>query len=371
MRIVSASYTNTPSFNDPDVWLDRIGFYTGILEELAKQHDVQSIEQINYAGKLKRNGVLYHFLNFKKRKQYFPLKLHNYIKKIGPDIVFVNGFIFPLQIIQLKLKLGRSVQIIVLHRAERPFKGIKRYLQKLADKCVNAYLFSSAEFGKLWMEKGIISDSRKIHEVMQASSTFKPANKAEARSFLSISGSPVYLWVGRLDANKDPVTVVKAFKDFLKFQPLAHLYMIYQLNDLLQEVKELIGEVNKVCLIGKADHNYLQYWYNSADFFISGSHYEGSGIAACEAMSCGCIPILTDIFSFRRMTGPAKCGLLYEAGNEKELLNSLLQSKEMDIQKEREKVLEQFKKELSFEAIAGKINILISSLSSQVSFKAE
>jgi len=366
MKILSTSYTNTPEFNDPGKWLERIIFYTGILEQLAKEHGVESIEQINYTGELKRNGILYHFLNYKKKKLYFPLNLHRYIKKIKPDIVFVNGLIFPLQVIQLRLKLGRAVKIIVLHRGEKPYSGIKGVLQNLADKMINAYFFTSAEFGKEWTQQGNISDEKKIHEVIQASSVFHPQEKTQARSKLNIDGSPVFLWVGRLDKNKDPLTVVKAFLQFLEFQPLAKLYMIYQTEELLNEVKVLIQHDNKsieaIEPVGEVPHQQLQTWYNAADFIISGSHHEGSGIAVCEAMSCGCIPVLTDIISFRKMTGPGKCGLLYEPGNAAALLKILLQTIELEIEKEREKTLQHFKEELSFEAIAKKINTVINSL---------
>src|SRR6478609_5220781 len=100
MKIVSTSYTNTAAFIDPEQWLDRIDFYTGILEALAREHEVESIEQINYSGELLRKGVKYHFLDFEKPKLYFPGNLHGFIKKLKPDVVLVNGLIFPLQIIQ-------------------------------------------------------------------------------------------------------------------------------------------------------------------------------------------------------------------------------------------------------------------------------
>ncbi len=372
MKIVSTSYTNTPEFNDPAAWLERISFYTGILEELAKQYEVESIEQINYSGELKRNGVLYHFLNYKKRKLHFPWSLHRHIKKIKPDVVFVNGFIFPLQIIQLRMKLGKSVKIIVLHRGEKPYRGLRGYFQKLADKMVNGYFFTSAAFGKEWTQFGNISEQKKIYEVIQASSVFYPQDKISARSALQIDGSPIFLWVGRLDKNKDPLTVVKAFLQFVAFQPMAKLYVIYQTETLLNEVKDLIRSVPKaeeaIKLIGKIPHRQLQNWYNAADFVISGSHHEGSGIAVSEAMSCGCIPVLTDIISFRKMTGQgpqdsvSKCGLLYEPGNGEELLRILLQTTELDIEKEKSKTLQQFNTELSFGAIAKKINNIINSL---------
>jgi glycosyltransferase involved in cell wall biosynthesis len=275
----------------------------------------------------------------------------------------VNGFIFPLQIIQLRITLGKCVKIIVLHRAEKPFSGIKKWLQRLADKCVNGYLFTSAEFGKEWVQKGIIINPDKIHEVIQASSHFSFQQRAMARIESGINGSPIFLWVGRLDTNKDPITVIKAFIKFLKKQPGAKLYMVYQSDELLPQVVELIqanpSASASIQLVGKIQHEKLQAWYNSADFIISSSHYEGSGIAVSEAMSCGCIPILSNIISFRKMTGPGVCGLLYEPGNDKALLDALIQSMNFDIDTEQKKTLDQFQNELSFGAIAKKINLIL------------
>lgn len=366
MKIVSTSYVNTPEFTNPEKWLGRISFYTGLLEELARQHEVESIEQINYAGVLKQNGVTYHFLNFKERKLYFPFRLHRYIKNLGPQVVFVNGFVFPLQIIQLRKVLGKKVKIIILHRAEKPFGGVNGFLQSIADRSVDAYLFASDEFGDEWIKKGIIKNRDKIHEVVQASSSFKIQDKSAASKTLNINANPVFLWVGRLDQNKDPLTVIHAFIRFTSFQPSAKLYMIFQAEKLLDDVKRLINADDKISksitLVGRMEHPQLQTWYNAADFFISGSHYEGSGISAIEAMSCGCIPILTDIISFRRMTGPGKCGLLYQAGNVEHLLSTLKSTNELNIEIEKQRTLKQFADELSFQAIAGKINKITDSL---------
>lgn len=363
MRIVSTSYSKTPDYSDPVEWLKRIRFYTGFLEELTKEHEVISIERINYEGKLSQNGVNYYFMNLPKKVVRFPLRMHRFIKEWKPDVVLVNGFIFPLQIIQLKLALGSKVTVIVLHRAEKPFSGFKLWLQKLADKFVDGYFFASKEFGSQWMKKGIIRDAGKIHEVLHVSSHFHLQNRKIARDKTGVNGSPVYLWVGRLDANKDPVTVVKAFFQLLHQQPTAKLYLIYQSDELLAEVSSLVSAdtaaAQAVQLVGKVAHEKLEDWYNSADFLISSSHYEGSGIAVAEAMSCGCIPILSNIVSFRRITGPGKCGLLYEAGNSHALFEVLQQSLTLNMEEEQKKVVEQFQNELSFTAIANKINRIL------------
>jgi glycosyltransferase involved in cell wall biosynthesis len=308
-------------------------------------------------------GVQYLFIREGKKAVRFPRHTHRIIKSLQPDVVLINGFIFPLQVIQLRWKLGRKVKIMLLHRAEQPRKGWRKYLQKLADRYVDAYLFTSAEFGEQW--KGNI-DTDKMHEVIQASSIFSVMDRAVARQNLNINAGTVFLWVGSLIPRKDPVTVVKAFVRFLEIQPSARLYMIYQSDELLKDVLEIVNSNEKtaagIVMVGKVAHAQLQDWYNSADFIITGSHYEGSGVAVSEAMSCGCIPIVTDIISFRKMTGPAKCGFLYEAGNVDELLKVLVHTEKIEKEKEQAKTLEQFKQELSFDAIARKIQQVVASL---------
>lgn len=364
MNIVFTSYIWTPEYNQPEKWLKRIQGYTGILESLSKMDTVISIERINYEGKHSLNGVQYIFFNQGKKISRFPKRLHRLIKSLRPDTVVVHGLHFPLQIIQLRTALDKNVKIIVQHHAEKPFQGFKKILQRLADPVIDSYFFTAHEMGTEWVQKGIIANEKKIVEVMEASSIFQPVEKTLAQSKTNASGEPVFLWVGRLDENKDPLTVVKAFLRFVKLEPGARLYMIYHTEGLKGEIEKIIyadpALKNSVTLVGKTNHDEMGDWFSSADFIISGSHYEGSGVAVCEAMSCGCIPVVTDILSFRKMTGQGKCGLLYEPGNENGLLSVLLQTRQLDKKIEREKVLRQFNEELSFEAIAAKIHLAAS-----------
>ena len=356
-KLIFTSYSGAPEFTDPYKWLNRIEAYTGILEKLAADHEVISIEHISYNGRLQQNGVQYLFTRLKGKTTRFPFKIHRLIKDLQPDFVFINGLIFPLQVIQLKLTLGKRTKIILLHRAEKPFGGIKKLFQKMADRYIEAYLFASPGFGEKW--KGNI-DKNKIYEVIQASSVFQVTDKAMARNITKVSGHPVFLWVGGLTVNKDPVTVVKAFLDFAARHQKARLYMIFQTEELLPVISKLILDHamgGNVFLKGLVPHNALTDWFNSADFYISASHYEGSGVALSEAMSCGCIPITTDITSFQKMKG--HCGYGFKAGDDRELLSILEKSLHTDLENEREKVLRQFKDELSFEAIVRKINLIL------------
>ena len=355
MKFVFASYVVTPGFNDPDLWLRRIGMSTGILAELAKQHTVISVEQINYRGKYVKRKVDHRFMVFPAIQKYFPVKLHRFIKSEQPDVVMVQGLHFPWQVILLRWALGKNVKIILQHHAEQPYRKIRKYLQQWADRYVDAYLFASTEIGLDWVKKGNLATPQKIHQVMEVSSAFSTTGKAAASRKTGKSANPFFLWVGRLNANKDPLTVVSAFLKFTLIHPTARLNMIYQTDELFSDIEKLLSNHENghaVTLVGRVPHEDLQYWYDGADFILSGSYYEGSGTSVCEAMSCGCVPIVTDIASFRMITDNGRCGFLYQPGNEQQLLDVLLITQQIDLASKRAACLAYFKSNLSFEAIA-------------------
>ena len=358
MLYVFVHYNYSPDFDSPGSWFKRTACYVGAVECLSKENKVISVKQIHYEGICEHKGVQHHFVNLNREKTWFPIKLNRYIKKLNPDIVFVQGLHQPLQVIQLRALVNKKTRIMVQHHAEKPFTGIKKYLQRMADRYIDAYLFASKTMGLDWVNKGNLLLPQKIHEVMEVSSVFYPIEKETAKLKTGVQCDPVYLWVGRLNQNKDPVNVVKAFLRFASAKPDARLYMIYHTDELLDEIRLLLKNDeadSKIILVGKVAHEDLLYWFNSADFFVSGSHYEGSGTAVCEAMSCGCIPVVTDIPSFRMITDGGKCGLLYQAGNQDAMLAALNATLELDIKHKQAHTLNFYRSTLSFEAIAGKI----------------
>jgi glycosyltransferase involved in cell wall biosynthesis len=402
MKFVFVSHNYSPDIRSPRDWFERIKIYTGSLTCLSKDHSVIRIERINYTGSCLHEGIQYYFGGYGKGKLYFPWAMHRFVASLRPDIVVVSGLHYPWQVLQLHWRLGRRVKIIVQNHAEKPFRGIRKILQRLADRYIDAYFFASLEMGMDWVQKGNLGHAEKIHEIMEVSSVFSPMDKAAARTATGVLGQPVFLWVGRLDENKNPLMVIRTFLQFTRSRPGARLYMIYHTTELLEEIKQLLdehaaktrvtgemagtarteemagteetaetgkktafggpGNCEPIVLVGPQPHARLSDWYGSADFIVSGSWYEGSGAAICEAMSCGCIPIATDIFSFRMITGKGRCGLLYKAGDQEALLSALGAAACMDIPLERGKVLDQFRSTLSFEAIAKKMEEIAVSL---------
>lgn len=354
------------AFNNPQAWLKRINLYAGILEALALTDTVISMEHINYEGALLKNGVQYFFQPITKNDRKLPLRLHRFIKAMQPDVVVVQSLHFPLQLMQLRACLGKRPVFMVQNHAEQPFKGLKKQATRLADRYVDAYLFASKEMGLKWVKTGCLARADRIHEVMEVSSVFHPIGKPVACSKTGIQNNGAFLWVGRLNANKDPLTVVQAFLGYALQHPQAYLYMIYHTTELLDEIQLTTAAHpagKHIVLIGQVPHEELLYWFNSVDFILAGSHYEGSGTAICEAMSCGCIPIVTAIDSFKMMTDNGRCGILYQPGNQHELLNALMQAQQMDKEKKRSAVLEYYNSTLTFSAIASRFRSVAAGIS--------
>ena len=336
---------------------------------MSQSAEVIAIHHIDYKGSLSYNNVSYHFPKLRRWQLIFPITLNAFIRKLKPDAVIVHGLLFPWQVMMLRFQLPEEVAIIAQHHGEKPLRHIRRFFQLFTDRHIEAYLFASAALGLQWVRAGLIRNENRICEIMEASSPFFPIPKSDARKITGVIGEKVFLWVGRVNTNKDPITVVKAFITFAESNRDARLYMIFQRDDLLAELKSILsataGTASFIHLVGAVDHGDLHYWYNSADYIVSGSHYEGSGIAVCEGMSCGCIPVLTNIPSFNTMTDHGKLGALYPPGSEGALLAALTKASTLDIQRERSKVLEWFRSELSFEAIANKIMTVIKEVKAQ------
>src|SRR5580765_3416149 len=108
MRFLSFSYVRSYGFHDPASWLSRIQPYVSVMEALARKHEVFCLEQINYKGELKKNGVQYYFVRPPYSK--FPLSIHWQIKKLQPDVVIVHGLDFPLQVVQLRKQIGKQTK---------------------------------------------------------------------------------------------------------------------------------------------------------------------------------------------------------------------------------------------------------------------
>ena len=80
----------------------------------------------------------------------------------------------------------------------------------------------------------------------------------------------------------------------------------------------------QVQFVGRISQADLPRYYNEADVFISASHVDGSSLSLMEAMSCGAVPVVSNIPSNREWVEDGISGYLFEDGDDLHLASRLL-----------------------------------------------
>ena len=316
---------------------------------LTNDFDIQIFDRIGKTISFDHKQIRFnYFRSFFNSKLIVPIKQIGAIKLWNPDIIYVDGLGFPHFIIILRLLLNRPTRIVVRDHADKLPRKFLVPIFKLADNYIESYMFTSKEMASEWIDASIIKSEKKIIECIEGSTKF---NYLGTNSKLPNQ----FLWVGRLDENKDPLTILEAFSDYVKTEKKAILKMIFDTDKLLEDVKRLIKKRNlnkHVQLIGNVPHNFIENYFRESSFFMLGSHKEGGPFSLIEAMACGCIPIVTNIPAFKKMLNNGNLGFMYVPGNVEALKQILLNLKNQDLERHREEILSFFDKELSNKAIA-------------------
>ena len=149
--------------------------------------------------------------------------------------------------------------------------------------------------------------------------------------------------------------VLRAMRGALNRLPNLQLWCCYSTTELLPAMKKLIeGDGilrDHVHLLGTVAHSDIEHLARAADFFVAASHWEGSGFALIEALACGLTPIVTDIPSFRWITGDAAIGGLVPIGDDAAMADQLVNLAAVPHEVRRARVLDHFARQLSFDAV--------------------
>lgn len=357
--LVDLTYYSFSEDNPHDI-LVKCQSTIGFLEKLSVKYKVHFVVRSEKEfATLSIHSVQHHFFKGKMLEKWqIPFRFHNYIKSLQPDYILVHGFGTAHYLIILKMICPKAKILLQSNGFSPKPKGLKKLAYTISDYFIDGYLFTGIENAKVWYESKIFKRS-KVFEVMEGSSHFKFTGNTNRNQ-------NSFIWVGRLDTNKDPMTILNAFDLFLDDEPTAKLTMIFHEGALLEAVTHRISiseNLKKaVELLGFVEHQQLEILYNKHQYFVLGSHFEGSGYALLEAMACGCVPVVTNIPSFKYMTNDGDCALLFSPKNEAELLAQLRKTKVLNYEEQQQKVLNHFDNKLSFQAIANEIESVFQSL---------
>ena len=373
MRVAQVNYAFDTRLRDPEALLDRYATLTGwsrAIANAAPDVEVLTLQQFHSSANVTRDGVRYVFADF--------LTLARAAARFEPDVVHVNGLGFPMRTWLMRRPLQASSALVVQdHASGDPGAATtaKNAVRRSLMRSIDAFLFTTLEQAEPWHRARLIRPTQSVHDVMEASTTIAPLPRGDGRSQSGVTGAPAVLWVGRLNMNKDPLTVVDAFETALSPSernarvrapgggtpgavkndvPLATLTMVYQEEELLAAVKARIQSSpllkDRVRLVGAVPHDRMAAFFSAADIFVVGSHHEGSGYALMEAIACGAIPVVTDIPAFRAITGTA-VGALWTPGDASACARALGDVGSRDLSGARQRVMDHFQRELTWEVI--------------------
>jgi glycosyltransferase involved in cell wall biosynthesis len=142
--------------------------------------------------------------------------------------------------------------------------------------------------------------------------------------------APLALAVGRLIAQKDHPTLLRAFARVHDSLPEARLAILGS-GPLEAETRALAAELgleDAVVLPGRTD---IRDWLERADVFVHSSRWEGFGIVLLEAMLAGLPVVATRVSAVPEVVVDGETGLLVEVGDHEQLaahLEALLTDRE-------------------------------------------
>jgi glycosyltransferase involved in cell wall biosynthesis len=370
VKIVQMNYAFDEGVTDPEALVEQYSTLTGWSQALlaAGAQRVAVVQRFHRDAAFTRGGVDFVFRHDRSEPSAWtwPGRVHRAVLELNPDVAHVNGLTFPARTWLLRRALPPSAAIVVQDHAtgvpraqcSKPLGRAKQVVRRHAMRAIDGFMFSSAEQAVPWRDGGYIAPNQPVYEVMEASTDFTRLPRVAARQASGLEGTPAILWVGRLNPNKDPLTVLDAFERVLERMPGAILTMIFSADDLLPAVQERLRLsvllARRVRLLGRVPHRLMPAYYSAADMFVLGSHHEGSGYAVLEACACGAVPVVTSIPPFRAITGNGSIGALWMAGDTSGCARALAEVARADLIEASARVQAHFDRALNWEAVGRK-----------------
>jgi len=301
-----------------------------------------------------RNDIEYHFVDVSglSRARDRGRRLADALAEIRPNVMHANGLGFAQDAFAISQCLPQ-LPIIFQDHADRPPPWWRRTQWRRWYARIAGVAFTAIEQAHAFNAGGLFGPTVRVFVIPESSSRFTPGSRVHARAETGLHGDPCVLWIGHLNAGKDPLTVLDGVALAASRLLGLQLWCVFGNAPLLDDVQQRIDHDpqfgGRVHLLGKAPHAQVEVLMRCADLFVSGSHHEGSGYSLLESLACGVAPVVTDIPPFRALTGNGSVGHLWPCGDAARLAEALIDASVNRASTER--VRAHFDATLSFSAV--------------------
>jgi glycosyltransferase involved in cell wall biosynthesis len=362
-RVAIVGMYRDPLGRDPDALLGGVWRDFGRTASAAQRHGarVTIVQAASNDAERDVDGVRCYFVS-ETRPQLpgFPSRrrLLERVAALRPEIIHYEGLVHAAGVRQVAAACP-NVPILAQDHGTKCAHGWRRWWWRWGFAPLAGVAFTARAQAAPFVAARIFPATLPVFEVIEVSSEFTPGDQSAARAETGLDGDPCLLWAGNLDPNKDPLLVLDAVALAASSLPALRLHMYFRRADLRAAVAARIARdpllAARVRLVGAAPHDRMESLLRAADFLVQASHDEGSGVAVIEALACGTTPIVTDIPSFRRITGEGRAGALVPVGDGAAFAAALRDWSARDRRTLRTQARAHFERALSFDAIGAEL----------------
>lgn len=253
-----------------------------------------------------------------RRVRRLPRRFLERLATIAPDVIHFEGLCFARELRAVATTLP-GVPVLAQDQGSGVPRGWRRAWYRWGFARLAGVAFTTRTQTAPFVAAGVLRPTLPVFEVLTVSTRFTAADQGAARRVTGLDGDPGLLWVGNLTANKDPLTALDAVARATCDLPGLRLTMCFRSGPLLAAVQARIAPDpmlrTRVRLLGTLPQAAIETHLQAADFLLPASHVEACGAAVIEALACGTTPLVTDIPSFRRLTGNGARGAPVPVGD--------------------------------------------------------
>jgi glycosyltransferase involved in cell wall biosynthesis len=320
--------------------------------------DVAVVQSAERDGVGERDGVPVHFvsepwLGSSFKAGHAPLRLARSVEALKPDLVHLNGLGFAAH---TRAICARGLTVLAQDHGSDPHSAAHA-LRRWGLARIGGVAFTSEEQASPFFANKTLEARTPVFAIPESSTRFQAGDVEDARRATGVHGNPAILWIGHLNENKDPLTILEGFARANLTE--AHLWCCYREAPLLNRVRAKLAQdsnlASRVHLLGEVKPAKVELLCRAADFFVLGSRRESCGFALIEALACGATPIVTDIPAFRALTGKGAVGTLCAPGDADAFAGAMVSLARSPIEDLRSCAIAHFRSELSFEVLGRKL----------------
>lgn len=298
-----------------------------VIQELKKRVQDDQYSWLLYAHEPLQNGLEFLPENWHERRLGWPFKygwtqmaLSWELFRRSPDVLFLPCSTLP--------RWTPKNTVVTVHDV-----GFARYPQLYKKRQVSihrvamrevarraAIMLTVSEFSRREMIELYDVDPSKIivtplgidHTVYRPIADLQAIQDRLQKYHLS---KPFFVYIGRLEAKKNLVTLVKAFTEWKRNMGTGdpHTLVLVGIPGFgYEEIQKTIAASpvsQEIIQLGYVPENDIPFILNAAEALIQPSWYEGFGLPPIQAMACGCPVISSNAGSLAEIVGDA--GLLF------------------------------------------------------------